>query len=565
MRFSRLVIRNFRSIGPDGIELLFTPERNLKVLLGPNGSGKTNVIEALAIVLGVFPFKNLEPDERDFHRKNTDIELVIELWLDPPVVDRDVYQKQYEIHGFRFRSWRKIRGDGKGVLAREHYCFDDQGRTITKAQRLYKKPGPGDEDVENTKLPVLATEHSWKLGHAFFLDPPSLERFFDKTTGWSPLGRLFELYRDDFPASHNEFEIGDGKKLPSREAFEKVSRRLADILRTEKLLQIETGLSSRVGEYLGEPSSSPLKIEFSLPSHRELFERWVSLQVTEGGPCPPLPIDRLGSGYRALLRLAVIDTLLSLSQDERKFILLVEEPESYLHVHLKRYFSRVLRGVAGKGHQVVFTTHSPEFTSLSEPKDIARLIKDHEGVTHAFQVAETTTFDFSKAQAKVRRMGNEELLFCSHALLVEGKDDQAVIERLLDIRGVDRDVRSLSVINCDSVDNIPDYVKLCGELRIDFFVFHDEDDQVAQKKRNDRISVAVASHAFIQPSLQLLRPCLEAELGLQPHCGTETLLAKLDGLNWAGVEVSFPSLAGALEGFLSSRQLLPPATGDKEV
>jgi hypothetical protein len=84
---------------------------------------------------------------------------------------------------------------------------------------------------------------------------------------------------------------------------------LAEILRTSKLEEIENGLSSHVKQYLGYAPTEPLKVQFGMPSHRDLFEKYIGLQVVERSQIPPLPIDRMGDGYRALLRVAVLQTL----------------------------------------------------------------------------------------------------------------------------------------------------------------------------------------------------------------------------------------------------------------
>lgn len=60
MRFSKLVIRNFRSIDAVGLTLQFQAENNLAILVGANGTGMSNVLDALGIVLGVYPFSRFE-------------------------------------------------------------------------------------------------------------------------------------------------------------------------------------------------------------------------------------------------------------------------------------------------------------------------------------------------------------------------------------------------------------------------------------------------------------------------------------------------------------------------
>lgn len=77
---SRLVVKNFKSIGEPGVDLELKP---LTILVGPNGSGKSSIFEAVAF--GAQDFRRgemyeFEPEESAFcHR--TDVTLTIELYF----------------------------------------------------------------------------------------------------------------------------------------------------------------------------------------------------------------------------------------------------------------------------------------------------------------------------------------------------------------------------------------------------------------------------------------------------------------------------------------------------
>ena len=58
MKLKRLIIRNFKGIGEDGLEINFTSPhsetpRRLTAIMGDNGAGKTTVLQAIALVLSV--------------------------------------------------------------------------------------------------------------------------------------------------------------------------------------------------------------------------------------------------------------------------------------------------------------------------------------------------------------------------------------------------------------------------------------------------------------------------------------------------------------------------------
>lgn len=555
MRLSKLVIRNFRSVGDDPVVVAFSASDNLAVLVGVNGAGKSNILHALGIVLGIYPFSRFEPTEQDFHCGDTERELTIELHLSEPLVERDIYQAEFKIAGFRMRCHRLARGDGKGILRHEHTCFGADGKNLVKPERIAKKAKAGEEKVDAGYRPLVASDYTWKLGRLFYLDAPSLEKFFDRTTGYSPLGRLFDLYRDDFEADANEFEIRPDEWIPSRDAFSRLSKKLGEILRTQKLTDIESELSRHTSGYLGLPTEESLRIEFALPQHRELFDKAVSLRIADCAGIPSLPAEQLGSGTRALLRLAVIESLLALSETDRKLVFLIEEPEIYLQVHLRRYFRRVLKRLSDGGHQIVCTTHSPEFVDLGYPAEVVRCVRSDAGSTLVRQVAPDTSFDLGGIRTKLRSTGNTDLFFARHALLTEGQDDQAAIEYLLRAAGVDPDSHAISVIQCGSANNLPDYIALCGHLGIDCFVVHDEDDPIAHAKRNDRIARAVTALGQPKSSLHLYRPRLEEALGEQSKCGLDALLAKLEGKSYDEIKTEYPEAVVPVETFRVTRDI----------
>ena len=236
-------------------------------------------------------------------------------------------------------------------------------------------------------------------------------------------------------------------------------------------------------------------------------------------------------------------------------MLLIEEPEIYLHVHLQRHFSRLMRQIVEKGNQVVFTTHASTFVDLERPYEIVRLHKTPEGATTPRQVAPNLKFDFQKTKRKLRRMGNEEIVFANHAVLTEGQDDQGVSETLLRLAGVDIDARSISVVNCDGAENLPDYVRLCSALEIDFYVIHDEDDAAKNSKRNKGIAEAVQLAKPKHSSLHAYKPDLETTLGEQKHCGLERLLSKLNGQSYEDIKKNFPKLVIPMDEFVRTRNL----------
>src|SRR3954471_21410305 len=104
---------------------------------------------------------------------------------------------------------------------------------------------------------------------------------------------------------------------------------MGEVLRTEKLAEIEHSLSDNLRAVLG-PTAAGAEVTIALPNAEELLAEALSLRVQDDAASPVLSGDRLGQGYRSLLRLAIMRTYADLAADARPAVFLVEEPEAYL-------------------------------------------------------------------------------------------------------------------------------------------------------------------------------------------------------------------------------------------
>jgi predicted ATP-dependent endonuclease of OLD family len=483
MSLAKLEITNFRSVGDPGVVVEFPSDTNLFAFLGANNTGKSNILDALALVLGVRSgkFYNYEIQTTDFHNQDQSRVVSVRLTLQNPLEVRNVYQQKYRVDGFYLEVKSYAVGAEKGRIHVDHYCFGTNAKgqaesPLTDSDRIYKrKTSKDDEDIDNQRKPVPARAHVSEVGPVHFLDIEHLDSFF-RVSGFGPLGRLFQLYRDEFQSDGSIYRYKDGdqlKEIPSKEAYKRAAERLVDVLRTTKLQEIEQSLAQNISEYLGLGDPDAAKLRLGLPSHSEIFDKITRLEIKESEQLEPIEISKLGKGYLSLFRLAALETLSKLT-DRESGIYIIEEPEIYLHPHLRRHCYRILNDLAQKGNQVVFATHSEEFVDINQYKSIVRLTKPSICST-IHQVASNQQFDFDKMRQKVRRKGNEEIFFAKHAILTEGQDDQAVITIALEKKGIGCDAQSISILDCDSKTQIVDYIRLCKALDIDYFVIFDTD------------------------------------------------------------------------------------------
>src|SRR5690606_2949622 len=96
------------------------------------------------------------------------------------------------------------------------------------------------------------------------------------------------------------------------------------------------------------------------------IEEWLVQQLTVAfaveANAPSMPINRMGDGVQSLVRLAALDVISQypdLMRNDR-VVVLMEEPETHLHPHLRRKLRTTLDTLAERGYQIVATTHSSE-------------------------------------------------------------------------------------------------------------------------------------------------------------------------------------------------------------
>ncbi len=208
------------------------------------------------------------------------------------------------------------------------------------------------------------------------------------------------------------------------------------------------------------------------------IEEWIQSElqilVAPGPNLAPVDSRRLGDGWQSLIRLAAMEAVAELGEAGRKTFVLAEEPETYLHPHLRRRLRRSLSRLQSSGYQVAVATHAPELISFRERQHIVRLTMTTEGA----RAREYSTASASQAlrdEEKLNERGNHEIVFANVVVLAEGKDDVCALRMGLEKTGLDCDTDSVSIVDCGGVGNLPDYARVCSQLQIPWIAVHDRD------------------------------------------------------------------------------------------
>jgi putative ATP-dependent endonuclease of the OLD family len=165
---------------------------------------------------------------------------------------------------------------------------------------------------------------------------------------------------------------------------------------------------------------------------------------------------------------------------QKKYLLLFEEPELFLHPKITYKLRKSLYELAQSDlYQVICATHSSLMIDVSKPhSSLVRVTKDVSGYTKTHQVGDDVfQKDEYKSTVQMINRFNSNICECFYAeqvILVEGDTETIVLRDLLDRIYEDQDV---FVLNTGSKNNIPFFQEVLTHFRIKHFIVHDSDHE----------------------------------------------------------------------------------------
>lgn len=371
MHIVRLKISGFRGVRSADIEL-----GRHSVLVGPNNSGKTTIIEALALLFGrdrlvrrltehdfhgsapgeparilcIATVTGFTPNDPHHHSSWFSLERGVEKWFDPhgkslsAVPDAQHTDLAVQI-GFAARF------DLDELEAETLRFFVDDEATL------------GDPFAEDAHLRTIHSKVLQELG--FFLVPAS--RTWDRWISFSSeLFRRLVATRGDMPAQAVRAERTrlwtppEGTRLEDQQGLSEIVGAVNDELR--KLM----------------PSAPKLQLRLTSTDSDSVLESVVP--HFEHGVGPTLPSQRQGTGLVSLQSLLLLMQFgRARAETGQSFVLAVEEPELHIQPSQQR---RLVNRINALCNQTLVTTHSPIVAAMFPAPDTL-FIETREGVMNA--------------------------------------------------------------------------------------------------------------------------------------------------------------------------------------
>ena len=243
--------------------------------------------------------------------------------------------------------------------------------------------------------------------------------------------------------------------------------------RAQELKDFDKGANEKLLDLFPDVT---IKAHVPVPESQDLFKRG-TIQVYEQGQAAGRDFQTMGHGAQRCIQMALVRHLAESSpgreEEGSRTLLLVDEPELYLHPQGIEQTRCALKALSDQAYQVVFATHSP---LMIAPDDIPRTLIVRKTVaegTHTpgrLQDAVRNAIKDAQAQTRILwRFGNaREVLFSDHVLVAEGPTEKrllpAVFERL---RERSLGAAKIGLVDVGGAAGIPNCLKILKAMAVE--------------------------------------------------------------------------------------------------
>ena len=410
-KLAELKVENFRSIKSEKFDISdYTP------LVGYNNAGKTNILEAIKWVLQKSTLKL-----NDFN--NPEIPVVVTAKIDG--ITDELLANLNQGHRNRIEPFL----DNETIWIRRTQPLPFSTAAQVRLEVFNPQVGEMEEEWQPNPAGI---DNAIK---ALFPDPIHIgamensEEDVSKFKTSSTIGKLLSEII-------GPIEEQDGEQV--RNAL----KGLKDILdadgrhRAPELTSFDEQVNGKLDAFFPDIS---IKVHVPTPELKEVFTKG-TIQGYENQNEIGTDVSVLGHGAQRSIQMTLIRHLadLKLNAEERTTttILLIDEPELYLHPQAIEILRESLKTLSKQGYQIIFSTHSP---FMITEKDVANTIlvrKNQQLGTHKRNSLKSAIPTVERnAQHQLTLMftlsNSSNILFSERIILTEGKTENILLPFLV--------------------------------------------------------------------------------------------------------------------------------------
>lgn len=480
MKISSLLIKNFKTIHELNIDTI----DSAFIIVGKNSTGKTTILHAIQAVAGQYEIKR-----SDFNDSDRNIEIAVNLELSNDDIRR--FHRKGKISNYKsFDMWYKefcellptfTRGKGPDVVRLPDDEDELEALDIKLSEEEYLNSLiPDTQDTEDVGGMlsfsfVVETDLTVRYSDGINKNNPYIKKAFPRVHYIDVTRNVADIQDDIFMAQTKETLKEIREKVcindPSRrcnncfKCIEDISLKRPDELTIGesvklleyKLLQLNMDeFMAKLNSYYTANTGRSADIEFVLKLNSdELFK--LDTVVTNKTHYGADSVETMSAGAKSIYILSLLEAYADETADISS-IIMIEDPEIYLHPQLQKVASEILYRLSKK-NQVIFSTHSPNMIFNFNSKQINQVVLDENY---------NTTISPNKDIDKILDdMGYSagDMMNVNFVFIVEGKQDRSRLPMLLkkyysEVYNDDGTLQRISIITTNSCTNIKTYANL---------------------------------------------------------------------------------------------------------
>lgn len=463
-RLLKLVIKNFRSIGKEQVEIDLD---DIVVLVGPNNAGKSSILRAYEVVMS-HGSKEGKLEITDFPNG---------------IVEKD-HLPEIELHTVIFSNapgeqWINKNADGE-MFIKEVWKWDSPNKDPVRKGwdvklGLWSDKVPwGAPNVANSRRPI----------------PHRIDAFASPDSQTKEISNLItQILKDNLASfkSNPEQEKSDHQIILEHI---KALQNNAVTSTKEEVSRIEKEISEYISRIFPEHQVLfDAKPENDLDKAYTPFKNNADLLMgKEGGYFSP--IEKQGSGARRTILWAVLKYLSesksskSTTSIERPHVLLLDEPEICLHPTAIREAANILYELPKTGKwQVMITSHSPIFIDLSRDNTtIIRVDRDEDDNVNSTTLFKPKIAKLDEDDKKNLKLLNicdpyvHEFFFGGKQVIVEGDTEYTAFSFIKS--KYPSEYKNIHIIRARGKGIIPSIAKVLIQFSKSFTILHDTDTPI---------------------------------------------------------------------------------------
>lgn len=392
---SELEITNFRSCVSTKLELTrFTP------LVGRNNCGKSNCLTALQWLM-----RKERLTAEDFNDPTRPIEVIgrlIGIENDDLATLDAKHRAKIEPH---------IRNGVLRIRRLQEIPGGDQSLTIFDPEAGTWAPNPAGID---NAISALFPEPI-RIGA---MEDAEEDASKAKTT--TTIGKLLASMLEPIQQRHQDDLTPHLEAISSKISFNGSAR-------CEELGSIDDSINAKICDLF---PGIGIKLDFPIPTFNDLIKAGTVRVYEESGT--ERPFGAYGHGAQRAIQMAMVRHLADLKRDSATAggvtLLLVDEPELFMHPFAIEQVREALRDLSEAGYQVIFSTHSGQMVLANDAADALLLSKDGARGTEARprlrNVIEQLVANPSDQLHHLFALTNSsQILFAERIILTEGKTE----------------------------------------------------------------------------------------------------------------------------------------------